>query len=89
MSPTTPTKPKSSDYIPLDRQIRAMIVASGLNTNALAVASGVPQPVLHRFRMGEQKNIRMDTLDRLCEFFGVRLTAPKRRKKATQEEPKV
>jgi len=72
---------------PLDRQIRAMIVRSGMNTNALAVAAGVPQPVLYRFQTGEQKNIRLDTADKLCRFFGVRLTAPKRTK--PRKEPKA
>ena len=87
MNKTKPTKPKSTGYIPLDRQIRSIIVRSGMNTNAIAVAAGVPQPVLYRFQMGTQKNIRLDTIDKLCRFFGVRLTAPKRAK--ARKEPKA
>jgi DNA-binding Xre family transcriptional regulator len=70
------TKPKS-DYNPLAEQLRGMITESGLTTNALAVAAGIPEPVLHRFLSGVRENIRLDTADKLCRFFGVRLTAPR------------
>ncbi len=65
-------------YRPLAEQLRKMAADSGLSTNALAVASGVPQPVLHRFVTGDRDDIRLSTADRLCEFFGVKLTKPGR-----------
>ena len=61
----------------LDEQIRKIVKKSGMTTNALAVAAGLPQPVLHRFLKGERENIRLDTADKLCRFFGVKLTTPK------------
>jgi plasmid maintenance system antidote protein VapI len=66
-------------------QLRAMIqdtVEGGTTLNAVAVASGIPYPMLWRFINGDQRNIRLDTADKLCDYFGVRLTAPKARKRA-------
>ena len=54
----------------LTEQIRRMIADSGMTVNALAVATGVPQPVLYRFLAGAQENIRLDTAEKLCEYFG-------------------
>ena len=51
-----------------------------MTINALAVAAGIPEPVLHRFVSGDRENIRLDTADKLCRFFGVRLTTPKQPK---------
>jgi DNA-binding Xre family transcriptional regulator len=69
-------KPKS-DCSPITEQLRGMIANSGMTLNALAVAAGVPQPVLHRFVSGVRENIRLDTAGKLCQFFGARLTAPR------------
>ena len=76
---TSKAKPESR-YHPLAEQLRGMIENCGLTTNGLAVACGVAQPILHRFVTGERDDIRISTADRLCEFFGVKLTAPKRGK---------
>jgi DNA-binding Xre family transcriptional regulator len=88
--PNKPTKQRET----LDRQICRMIEESGLTTNGLAVAAGIPQPVLFRIVTGERRNIRLDTADKLCAYFGVRLTAPRRskvkparRSAAAQAEP--
>lgn len=70
--------PKSK-RLTLAEQLLAMIQGSGMTTNSLAVAAGVPQPVLHRFITGDRPDIRLDTADRLCEFFGSRLTKPTRK----------
>ncbi len=66
-----------SDYTSLEQQLRAIAKQSGMNINALAVAAGIPEPVLHRFLSGVRLNIRLDTADKLCRFFGARLTAPR------------
>ncbi len=75
--PKKRTQSRRSEATTLDEQLRAMIANSGLTTNALAVAAGVPQPVLYRFLTGEQRSIRLDNAGKLCAFFGVRLTAPR------------
>ena len=62
---------------PLATQLRAMIGNSGLTVNGLAVAVGIPQPVLQRFVSGERDDLHLSTADKLCAHFGVRLTAPK------------
>ena len=76
------SKSNKSDYRPMADQLREMTLeamAAGTTLNSIAVEIGVPQPVLYRFVHGEREGIRMETADKLCEFFGVRLTAPKRR----------
>jgi len=77
-------KPKKTDTkrTPLDAQIRQMIRESGMTLNAVAVAAGVPQPVLYRFLNGGQATISLETAERLCAFFDVRLTAPRKHKPA-------
>jgi len=87
MSKTSKIKPKdkpseSPTRATLTEQLREMIRDSGQTVNAVAVASGVPWPVLQRFCAGERDNIRLDTADKLCAFFGVKLTAPRKRKPA-------
>ncbi len=72
-------KPKAS-YVPLGRQLQGLIADCGMSLNALAVAAGIPEPVLHRFLSGVRANIRLDTADKLCRYFDVRLTAPRRPK---------
>ncbi len=71
-------------YRPLAGQLRAMIEQSGMNTNAVAVAVGIPQPVLHRFVTGDRENIRLDTADKLAEFFGVELRPARKPAKRTK-----
>ena len=45
--------------------------------NLLSVSrdSGVAYPMLHHFMSGK-RTLRLDSADRLCEFFGMRLTKP-------------
>ena len=62
----------------LSEQLRAAIENSGLSVYRIAKDSGVPQQTLQRFVTG-QRDIRLaQTADRLAEYFGMRLTAPKR-----------
>ena len=42
---------------------------------AVARDSGVSQSALHRF-VTEERDLHLSTADRLCEFFGMRLTKP-------------
>ena len=46
---------------------------------AVARDTGVRETVLSRFMNGKQ-GLYLTTVDRLCEFFGMRLTRPKRAK---------
>jgi plasmid maintenance system antidote protein VapI len=70
------TKPKTKEMSVTD-QLLGMIDESGMTINAVAVAAGVPQSVLCRFMSGNRMNIRLDTADKLCRYFGVKLTKPK------------
>jgi plasmid maintenance system antidote protein VapI len=45
---------------------------SGLTVNAVAVAAGVPQPVLHRFVAGE-RGLNLATAQKLVDYFGLEL----------------
>jgi DNA-binding Xre family transcriptional regulator len=78
--------PAGATYRPLTAQLREMIGSSGMTINGLAVTVGIPQPVLQRFVSGERDDLHLSTADKLCEFFGVRLTAPKARKQ-TKHKP--
>ena len=46
---------------------------------AVARDTGVPWSVLYRF-VSDKRDIYMETADRLCAFFEMRLTRPKRAK---------
>lgn len=54
---------------------------NGWSINAMAQASGVPQPVLQRFLEGGQDDIKLATADKLCQHFGMRLTLPRKNTK--------
>ena len=43
--------------------------------NRVAKDSGISQPILHRFYHGE-RDLRLETADKLAAFFGMRLTKP-------------
>ena len=46
---------------------------------AVARDSGVSQPSIQRFMVGE-RDLYLATADKLCEFFGMHLTRPKRKR---------
>ncbi len=56
--------------------IRRAVDATGLSVYAVAKASGISQPIVHRFMNGE-RGLTLDTADKLCRFLGLRLTATK------------
>ena len=78
-SPRNTGQREPGRYVPLATQLLGMIAETELSVNALAQASGVSQPVLSRIVSGARDNVRLDTADKLCEYFGVRLTAPTRK----------
>ena len=72
-------KGKAGGYVPLATQLRDLISnrEKDQSLNALAGACGVAHPILQRFVSGVRDNLRLDTADKLCEHFGVKLTAAK------------
>ena len=67
----------------LTKQLLEAIQQSGMSINAIAKGSGVSQSTLQRFTSGERDKIRLDTASRLADYFGMRLTAPKKPKGIT------
>jgi len=55
-------------------QLREAIQGYG-TPYAVGRDSGVDQTMLNRFMRGE-RGLTLETVDRLCEFFGMRLTRP-------------
>ncbi len=63
----------------LQDQLREAIEDSGLTLYRIAKGSGVAYQVLHRFARGE-RDLTLETASRLAEYFGMRMTRPKRPK---------
>jgi plasmid maintenance system antidote protein VapI len=61
----------------LTNQLLAAIENSGATLYRIAKDSGVHYVVLHRFAHGERQ-IKLDTADKLAAYFGMRLTKPRR-----------
>ena len=64
----------------LQDQFRQAIADSGLSLYRVAKGSGIAYQVLHRFRRGE-RDLTLETASRLADFFGMRLTRPRRPEK--------
>jgi hypothetical protein len=62
----------------ISEQLRAAIRNHG-SQYRVAKDSGVPQPMLQRFLSGE-RSLHLTTVDRLCEFFGMKLSRPTRKR---------
>ena len=73
----------------VSQQLKTVIDGYG-SQNRLAKDSGVRQQTIQRFMSGA-RGLHVDTVDRLCEFFDMRLTRPKRKrakqKKANHQAP--
>jgi hypothetical protein len=54
-------------------QLKKAIEKSGKTVNAIAVAADVPQPVLHRFVSGERADLKLGTVQKLADYFGLEL----------------
>ena len=63
----------------LQDQLRQAIQNSGLSLYRIAKESGVAYQVLHRFARGE-RDLTLETATRLADYFGMRLTRPRRPK---------
>jgi hypothetical protein len=66
-------------------ELKRAIRDSGDTIYAVAKGSGVAFPVVSRFMHGE-RDIRLETADRLCAHLGLRLTANKPAKKAAKRK---
>jgi len=53
-------------------QLRKQIERCPLTVNAIAVESGIPQPVLYRFATGE-RDLTLTTADKLVRYFDMEL----------------
>ncbi|MGA2255045.1 MAG: helix-turn-helix transcriptional regulator [Thermoguttaceae bacterium] len=82
--PKAPGPTRTTEAETLAMQLREMIANSGMTVNGLAVAVGIPQPVLQRFVSGERDDLHLSTADKLCAHFGVRLTSRKAGKQPTK-----
>lgn len=51
---------------------------AGWTVNRIAISADIPQSTLHRFVHGGTKQLKAETINRLCEHFGMRLTRPTR-----------
>ena len=63
----------------LQDQLRQAIKDSGLTLYRIAKDSGVVYQVLHRFARGE-RDLTRETATKLADYFGMRLTRPRRPK---------
>ncbi len=72
-------------YTPLADQLRDAIEGCELSILAIAKETGIPQPVLHRFYVGDRDNLTLTTADKLCRWLGMRLTRPTRHQ--TEDKP--
>jgi len=63
------SKPKR---MTIANRLHKAIKASPLTVNAIAVETGIPQPVLHRFIHGEQ-DITLTTAEKLARYFNLEL----------------
>ena len=61
----------------LTAQLRNAIKTSGATLYRIAKDSTVPYAVVYRFAT-EKRQIKLDAADKLAEYFGMKLTAPRR-----------
>ena len=61
----------------LTSQLLTAIENSAATLYRISKDSGVPYVVVHRFARGERQ-IKLDTADKLADYFGMKLTRPRR-----------
>jgi plasmid maintenance system antidote protein VapI len=66
----------------LQDQFRQAISGSGQTPYRISKDIGIPYQVLYRFVAGE-RDLTLETASKLADYFGMRLTAPKRPKIAS------
>lgn len=89
MPTKTKTKGAATSRQVLSRQLRAAILDRGLTAYALGRDAGVDAGVIQRF-LNEERDIRMETADRLAEVLGLRLVEaarPSRGRPAKSRRP--
>jgi DNA-binding Xre family transcriptional regulator len=67
----------------ISKQLKEAIQKSDQTFYRIAKDAGVNWSALQRFITGERPNIRIDTVDRLCEYFGLELQP----KQAADKQP--
>jgi plasmid maintenance system antidote protein VapI len=67
------------EIVALQDQLRQAIEDSGLTLYRIAKGSGIAYQVLHRFARGE-RDLTLETATKLADYFGMRLTRPRRPK---------
>lgn len=71
----------------ITRQLRAIIDDTGLTAYALGRDAGVDPGVVQRF-LNEERDIRLETLDRLAEVLGLRLVETGRGRSRAPKTPR-
>ena len=64
----------------LTKQLQDAIGGSGMSLYRIAKDVEMDYSILHRFAAGE-RDIQLETAEKLAEFFGMRLTRPLKPKK--------
>jgi DNA-binding Xre family transcriptional regulator len=65
--------------MPISSQLKAAIKATDATFYRIAKDAGVDWGSLQRFVDGRRQNIRIDTVDKLCECLGLELQPKKNR----------
>ncbi len=55
--------------------LKQAMAASGQTDYAIAKATGVPQPIITRFRNGTRDTIRLNTADKIIAYLGYSLVS--------------
>jgi DNA-binding Xre family transcriptional regulator len=66
--------------MPISKQLRAALKTRDVTLYRIAKDAEIDWGTLDRFISGERPNIRIDTVDKLCESLGLELTPKKRRR---------
>ena len=64
----------------LQEQLRQAVADSGLTLYVVAKGAGIAYPVLYRF-ISRERDLTLETATKLADYFGMRLTRPRRPKK--------
>ena len=64
----------------LTTQLREAIQSHEESVYRIAINSGVPNPIIHRFMTGE-RGIAIGSMEKLCDYLGLELT-PKKKPRA-------
>ncbi len=71
------TRNPSSISVKLKQAIEQAQAERGLTVYRIAIESGVPQPMIHRFLKGERPDLSLQTVDKLCAYLGITISLTK------------